>query len=289
MNGEGSIKIKRHESDIGSWEMAPGLPNPRLLGHVQGYTGYRETTRLPLRRREVPSVIVTLIISFGEPLRLVAMPDPRVPARAFTSFVVGLHTGPAITEHDGRQHGIEVRLTPLGAHALLRTPMHELANTVTDLGDLFGNGAESLAAQLAEASDWEARFKLLDRILTAAMDAGPTPSSAVARVYRRLSQSAGRAPIGEIAIDIGWSHRHLIARFREQVGLPPKALARLFRFERTLGFLREMQRRPLAEVALAAGYYDQAHMNRDFRTLAGCTPTEFQVAQLPDEGGVLGS
>ena len=268
--------------------MASCLPNPQLGAHIHGYTGYREDTRLPLRRREVPSGVITLIVSFGEPLCLVAMPDRQAPGATFTSFVAGLHTGPAITEHAGRQHGIEVRLTPLGAHALLGVPMYELSNTVTDLSDLLGNGAETLATQLAEAPDWEARFTLLDRVLAAGIHAGPTPSPAVAHVYRRLSQSSGRAPIGDVANDIGWSHRHLVACFREQVGLPPKALARLLRFEQALGFLREVHRRPLAEVALAAGYYDQAHLNRDFRALAGCTPTEFQAAQLPDNGGVLG-
>ena len=282
-----SINVWRHESDIGSWEMASRLPNPQLGAHIHSYTGYREDTRLPLRRREVPSGVVTLIISFGEPLRLVAMHDRRASGATFTSFVAGLHTGPAITEHDGRQHGIEVRLTPLGAHALLGVPMHELANTSTGLSDLLGNAAETLATRLAEAPGWEVRFALLDRVLAARIHAGPTPSAAVAYVYRRLSQSSGRAPI-EVANGIGWSHRHLVARFREQVGLPPKALARLLRFEQALGFLRNVHRRPLAEVALAAGYYDQAHLNRDFRALAGCTPTEFQAAQLPDEGGVLG-
>lgn len=268
--------------------MASCLPKPLLGAHVHSYTGYREDTRLPLRRREVPSGVVTLIISFGEPLRLVAMPDRRAGGATFTSFVAGLHTGPAITEHAGRQHGIEVRLAPLGAHALLQVSMYELSNTVTDLSDLLGNGAETLATQLAEAPDWEARFALLDRLLAARIHAGPTPAPAVAHVYRRLSQSSGRAPIGEVANDIGWSHRHLVGRFREQVGLSPKALARLLRFEQALSFLREVHRRPLSEVALAAGYYDQAHLNRDFRALAGCTPTEFQAAQLPDKGGVLG-
>ena len=121
----------------------------------------------------------------------------------------------------------------------------------------------------------------------AAIESGPTPSLAVDHAWRKLSRSFGRASIGELARDVGWSHRHLSARFREQVGLPPKALARVLRFERALNFLRGVRPRPLAEVALAARYYDQAHLNREFRALAGCTPTELQASRLPDEGGTL--
>lgn len=284
-----SIDVRRHESEIGSWEMASRPAHPQLGAHVVSYTGYRENTRGPIRRREVPSGIITLIISFGEPLRLVRMPDPRLPASTFTSFVAGLHTTPAVTEHDGTQHGIEVRLTPLGGRALLDVPMRELTNTVTRLDELLGARAGSLAAQLAEARDWDQRFATLDEALAAAIESGPAPSLEVDHAWRRLCCSSGRASIGELARDVGWSHRHLIARFREQVGLPPKALARVLRFERALNILRGVRPRPLAEVALAAGYYDQAHLNREFRALAGCTPRELQAAQLPDDGGTLSS
>jgi AraC-like DNA-binding protein len=84
-------------------------------------------------------------------------------------------------------------------------------------------------------------------------------------------------PIGQIADEVGWSHRHLIARFRRQVGLRPKTAARLVRQQ---GVWRRLdERRPLdwAQLARDAGYADQAHLVRDFRQFTGTTPTEFQA------------
>lgn len=283
------IVITRHESELSSWEMASRLPPPHLRAHVLAVTGYREDTPQPLRRREVPSGGITLIISFAHPLRLLDAPGPFRHAGTYTSFVAGLHEGPALIEHGGRQHGIEVNLTPLGAHAFFGVPMHELTNTIVDLDDLIGRSAETLIDQLAEARHWEAQFAVLDHVFAAAIDSGPAASPAVARVWERLCQSSGRDRIGKLADEVGWSRRHLIDRFREQVGMPPKALARVLRFERALDFLRQVHRPPLAEVALSCGYYDQAHLNRDFRALAGVTPTEFLGAQLPDGGGTSGA
>ena len=94
--------------------------------------------------------------------------------------------------------------------------------------------------------------------------------------WERLLESDGAAPIGALAAELGWSRRHFAVRFRDELGMPPKALARLLRFERAVKRLRAGDE--LADLALDAGYYDQAHFNRDFRAFAGTTPTEYLAA-----------
>jgi transcriptional regulator GlxA family with amidase domain len=99
----------------------------------------------------------------------------------------------------------------------------------------------------------------------------------------------GAAPVEALAADIGWSRRHLLGRFREHTGLPPKVFARILRFQRAAALLADPAGPSLCEIALDCGYYDQAHLNRDFRAFAGRTPTELLAARLPDGGGYSGA
>jgi AraC-like DNA-binding protein len=287
---EGPIAVARHRSDLGAWEMATRQAHPALRDHVSGYWGYRERTTGPLRRREVASTTVPLILSFGEPID-VSWPGHEATRHGLTSFVAGVHDRPVVTEHAGSQHGIEVLLTPLGAYTLLGVPMRELANTVVGVEDLLGDGAAKLIARLAETPTWDERLAMLDETLAARLAAGMQPSAEVTHAWRRLCQTGGGISVGGLAAELGWSRRHLVARFREQIGLPPKTIAKLIRFQRGLRLLTSdaSPRRPgrsWAEVAHRCGYYDQAHLNRDFRALAGCTPTELLAARLPDGAGI---
>jgi AraC-like DNA-binding protein len=87
-----------------------------------------------------------------------------------------------------------------------------------------------------------------------------------------------RLRIAELAADVGCSRKHLAARFREHVGLPPSVVVRLLRFRRALELLSSPHA-TIAEVAHDCGYYDQAHLDRVFREFAAATPTEY-VAEL---------
>ena len=88
-------------------------------------------------------------------------------------------------------------------------------------------------------------------------------------------------PVGALAQEVGWSRRHLVTRFRQQVGLPPKTIARVVRFEGLLRRVAGTGGAAWSRIAAECGYYDQAHMNRDFREFAGTTPTEY-LARLPE-------
>jgi AraC-like DNA-binding protein len=279
------LSIVRHDSPLGRWEMARREAHPRLRGTVRDYVGYLEATPEPLRRREVPSGDVTLIISLGPAIEVF---DAARRGGRYTSFVTGIWDGPAVTEHAGFQHGIEVNLTPLGTHRLLGLPMHHLANAVIELDDLLGAEVARLAERLHDAPDWGARFDLLDAALAARLARARPSSPGVAWAWGRLRATHGAVTVGALTEELGWSRRHLAAQFREQIGLPPKLLGRILRFDRVVTLLRSREPERWAEVAHGCGYYDQAHFNRDFRQFAGATPTEFLASRLPDGAGFEG-
>jgi transcriptional regulator GlxA family with amidase domain len=97
--------------------------------------------------------------------------------------------------------------------------------------------------------------------------------------WQRLCQSGGHIPIAQLAAEVGWTRRHLLTRFREQIGLAPKTVARVIRFQRALQLLQRPVSRPsVGGVAQLTGYSDQAHLTREFRALTGVTPVELTGA-----------
>ena len=122
---------------------------------------------------------------------------------------------------------------------------------------------------------WLGRFAVLDRLLLHRLSTGPRPAPEVARAWQLLQAGGGSMPIGRIAAEVGWSHKHLITKVRQQIGLAPKTAARLIRFDRVLQALDRPGRRGWARTAAEAGYADQSHLIRDFRTFTGGTPSQF--------------
>jgi AraC-like DNA-binding protein len=260
-------------TDQGVWWSATTAPHPALRGFLSSYVGYWEDGAQPRQMRTQPLRHAVVIINLGEPLWLLHMPDPRFEGTSYTSFAVGMNDGPGLYESPPRQTGIQLDITPLGAYTLLGVPMRELTNAAVDLSDLFGPRADAFVARLAERPDWATRFDLLDRMLLDRLAIGRMPAPEVAEAWRLLSGSDGQIAVADIADEVGWSRRHLVDRFREQVGLSPKVTARVLRFHRAM----DLMTRGLpswVDIALTCGYYDQAHMNREVRALSGLTPTE---------------
>ena len=96
-----------------------------------------------------------------------------------------------------------------------------------------------------------------------------------------LPRSGGNASIGGLAARIGWSRKHFISKFREHVGLTPKTAGRVLRFNRALRLLDRGAEASWASIAMMCGYYDQAHLIRDFNEFAGAPPLEFMSRLLP--------
>lgn len=281
-------QIVRHHSALGQWEIVSRAPDPRLRPHVRVYQGYVERTPGVARRLETPSGDVVLIIGLGPAIRVI---DPRDPARATgprRAFVAGLHDAYMLTESSGAQHGLQVNFTPIGAHLFLGLPMDALANRAVELEDIFGAPARRLAERLREAPTWAARFAHLDAIIAARLADARAPAPGVVRAWQRLNETGGCLGIGALAAEVGCSPKHLIAQFREQIGLPPKTVARVLRFRRAVRLLERDDGARWAAIAHDCGYCDQAHLIRDFRAFAGRPPGEFLGRRLPDGGGVAG-
>lgn len=265
-------------------ELHQRLPAPALRPYVSGYTGYRLGAAPRTTHQGVPSGHLTFLLCLDGAVELLRMPDPARPAATFVALVGGLHDSPAVIAQGAPQTGLQLGLTWRGARALLRLPAGELAGDVVDLGAVLGRRLGPLCDRLAATPDWPTRFALLDGALLRLATDGPGERGVAPEVgyaWDRLAETGGTLRVEQLAREVGWSRRHLADRFRREVGLAPKAAARVIRFERACDRLLTGTARPsLADVAAAGGYVDQAHLARDFRELAGITATRW-LAERP--------
>jgi AraC-like DNA-binding protein len=257
----------------------------RLHGVAHDYWGYAEQTAGPRRRRELPSADIIVIVNLGAPLQ-VAQPS-SAPSVIPTGggFVAGLHETYTLTETAGSQAGVELRLSPLGAYRLLSQSMDALANRSVPLDQICGAWAVDLAERVQAAPTWDDRFAALDAALAARLTHTRAPSPEVAWAWRQLAMSGGRVPIATLAEELGWSPKRLIARFREQVGLPPKQVARLLRFQRVTNLFLATETPDWGALARRCGYYDQSHLIHEFQRFAGDTPHGLVRRRLATGGG----
>lgn len=267
--------------DHGHWEMVTGMPDGRLRPHVSRYVGWYERRSIPVRRRELPTQHVPVVISFGDPIRLFDAGGSGW--SDFGSFASGAYDSYVLVE-TAAASGIQIDFTLLGARLFLGRPLHDLRNRGVSLGDLFGDRARQLTMELYDAPGWDQRFDILDREIGARLWTGRPLSPDVLWTWRRIVESRGQLTIGSLAVETGRSRKHLIAQFKEHIGLAPKVFARVLRFGHAVDGLKQRGGGGLADIAADCGYYDQAHFDRDFREFAGVTPSEL-VRTLQVDGG----
>ncbi len=172
-------------------------------------------------------------------------------------------------------------LSPLGAAALLGVPASALAGHVVDLADVAPALAH-LPERLAACRTWPQRRALVERSLLAGLARHGARENAP-ELRAMLAALSRTSRVHEAAQLLGCSRRHLSGRVRTELGVTPKEYQRLVRFETARGRLAVAgtTKAALADVAAASGFADQAHLSREWRAMAGCTPTAWLRTEDP--------
>jgi len=252
---------------------------PGVLASTVGYAVAEPAERL---HRGVPSPWLTFILSLDEPIawsqEANALGTPA--ERREAVLVSGLHPNATYIRMPRVQAGIQMAVHPLAARRLFGASAAELAGPDAAGVDVLGADAEALRQRLVETPTWPGRFALLGAYLRDRV--GRAPASAVVRpelaeAWRWLQRSGGARRLDGLAAHVALSPRHLTTLFQRELGLSPKRAARLVRFDRASRRLARVVRldRPLDLGGLAAdcGYYDQSHLDREFREHLGTSPT----------------
>lgn len=219
----------------------------------------------------LPDGSAELILHFADPFVHHGPHGAAVQPRA---FVVGQITEGFRVAHGVRVDTVGVRFHPGGCHALFGVPMDELTDRYADLEALHSICGRALRP--AFATDTSAgRRDVLVAALTKLTEHGTMSPVARAALDLRNGASSARHSVDHLARNLGLTPRQLARRFRQEVGIGPTLLGRIYRFQ---GFLRLMGTSPaasLTSLAHRSGYYDHSHLVRDFRAFAGAPPTAF--------------
>jgi AraC-like DNA-binding protein len=273
------------ELPSGFWQIFRWQPHPELAAHVRRYYGHFESSSRLVRRRELPSGEVALIISLGPHYQLVD-PASGHSLRTLRTFVAGLDDTYSLVDSRIPGAAIQVDFSPLGGRRLLQLPMHLVSKRTTELNELFGSEADRLIEALYEAPNWQIRFVTLDNFLLSKLRRSEKPADEIHWAWRQLDLSRGAIPIHQITGRLGWTRKRLIKTFRNEIGIPPKALARVLRFQRALEELNSGKIISNPQLAVECGYSDQAHMIRDFKDFSGLTPVELLRLYSPEAGTI---
>ena len=250
-------------------------------GYAPGPVAPEANPQRPLHRG-LPSPYLTLIFSLAAPVVSGATPAAaRGPDASTTSIMLGgLHTRPAFVVDDPQQSGIQLALHPLAARQLLGVPAAELRALVTDGVDVLGEDAERLRQRLLDRS-WPERFALVaaDLQVRRARTRTERVRPELVGAWAWLAANRGQGTMTELSRHVALSPRQLRALFAAEVGVGPKAVARLLRFERVIQAIGHGVRSgrvvELTTLAYACGYADLAHLDRDFAALVGLSPSEW--------------
>jgi AraC-like DNA-binding protein len=254
-------------------------PSPALAGVVQCY--WTSASAAPLAAvhtgRVLPDGCMDVIFNLGDPL----LPE-GAPHHSLRSYVIGAMRSPLQVRMRGTVDMLGIRFRPGGAAPFVAAPAGELTDRAVALHEFWRHASE-LEERLAETPPRD-RIRLIEQgLLRRAADAA-APDPRVSRASRLIEASGGTVPVKALHEAVGLTRRHLERIYLDRVGLTPKTACRVARVQAAMERVRANPAVPLSRLALDCGWYDQAHMNRDFREIAGVTPTAFgrEVAFFQD-------
>lgn len=239
---------------------------------VRGY-GVETTKRLYPRNR--PEILINL----AKPIRgnvagKTVVIDECTIQGSKTKFVEAWH--PAYC------HFLSIRFTPNGYYKFLGIPQKSFTDDVISLDDVINENSKGLIQHLQEAPDSSHRFRIIVDWLHKAKRETEYDSELVSDFIIKHISCNPRLSVKELTNKTGYTRKHLVCRFKEEVGLTIKEYQKIYRIYCVLKYVNKVDHISWAQLACKFGFYDQSHLIRDFKQYTGFTPAEY-LSRLPGE------
>jgi AraC-like DNA-binding protein len=253
----------------------PALPLSRYVENIWRVTN---SGALQPRQRVYPDGAMVLVIHLKKPTMCFYVDD--APQSIRVPLLAGPYSRSFHIDPSESTAVIGVLFRPGAARAFFPIAAHELHNTDIALSELNPAEADRLLNDVCAATGEHAQIQVVERYLNGKLANAAPLHSAVSFAVEQLSRDDG-VRVRQIQLATGLSHTRFIQLFREHVGMTPKLFGRVRRFRALLDHIDKGTPVNWVEVATDCGYFDQAHLIRDFRAFAGITPLEYSRT-LPD-------
>lgn len=261
------------------------LPPPSLRGAVRCLWLLENPRDTRTVERVLPDGCVEVVVHYGAPM-LRRLENGRHETQPGAVAAGQLRTAMQLVS-TGPMGMVAARIEPWAAAPLLRETANALTSRVVPLDTIWGAGTRVLEERVRAAPDDQTRFHLLARAIETRLRPADEFGLALRQAVTWITETHGAIPVGEIAQRLQWSRRRLERAFSSGVGLSAKALCRVHRFRQIVAALHpddspSARRDPaprLVDLAMDAGYADQAHMAREFKDLAGLPVTRYRAEQ----------
>jgi AraC-like DNA-binding protein len=256
-------------------ECAPG---PRLAKYIRCFWQLQDDASTSNSAEPVlPDGSIEIVFNLADTFRR-HHADTTIETQPKT-IIVGQMRGPAMIQAMGRVSLFGIRFKPCGAFPFLRTPLSELTDQIPSLDCILNGRTANLEERINLASSFRERIMIMESVLSGLMDEKALSDThsgehRACMAAERIAETDGCISIDELVNEFGLSSRHLGRQFLNTVGIGPKLLARIFRFQKVFRALSH-QTVNWSAIAYDCGYYDQAHLIRDFREFAGQNPTGY--------------
>jgi AraC-like DNA-binding protein len=275
-----------YQSPFGEWRLTTCVPPFDLAPYIESFWETYGTVGYGYERL-LPSGNAEFMINLGPPQIVLHQPTDKNPASFRHAWLSGiqdapLFTAPAHGSDTFTTHFVSASLRPEGVCEFFGADAIDTASRVINAEDLVGHSIQSLRDRIGEASNTKIRFDALAGFLRSQRStrARPAPFAAVWAMGRTLTLH-GNLRIDDLCGELGISRKHLNHVYKTATGLSPKTYARLTRFRSVVDHLQGPAE-PWVRIAADKGYFDQAHLIRDFNQFAGETPKSFLKSRGPD-------
>jgi AraC-like DNA-binding protein len=252
-------------------------PRTELASHVESLWIFESEFGLPATDQSLaaPNGCAKLIIPYENSLESIANNRAQISREQGLYFVGNMDISTVIRSSGRRTGFIGIEFSPHGAFPIFGIPMRETFNTLAEAESLFGTWGRTICERLCELPTPAQKVDFIQSELVLLLLSKSRNNALVEYCVKSLKDTHGRLPIRDLEQKTGFSRQHLNAQFQSHVGLSPKALGGIFRFQKFYRRWAQGVDFNILRNELYDDYYDQAHFAKEFKRMTGYPPGQF--------------